>query len=837
MFNLSPVTRATPKRNPLYISLLHTMPTFKGGKMHGFADVQLPYPDAQFNGTIEVEAAHSSPDWPDQVTAPPSAPNVVIFMTDDVGYGSADTFGGPAHTPNMTRVGKEGLTYNRFHTTAMCSPTRAALLTGRHPHNVATGYVVDSGTGYPGYCSSIPKSCATIGQILKMNGYSTGWFGKNHNIPTWQTSSSGPFDHWPTGLGFEHFYGFNGGDADQYSPLLFNDTTPIQPYEGNPDYHLDNDLADQAIQFIKERHALNRKKPFFLYYVPGATHAPHQVPEEYVTKYKGKFDDGWDDLRVKTLENQKELGLCPQDTKLSPRPDNIPAWVEFPEDHKAVFLRMVEVYCGYLEMTDRNIGRVLDYIDEIGQTDNTLVIYIMGDNGGSAEGSVQGTTNESAVMGNGVAEDFNYIKESADELGTALHFNHIPVQWAWALNSPMQWAKRYASHFGGTRNGMVMRWPKHIRDNGSIRTQFHHVIDILPTILEAAKIPRPIAMVNGIEQKPFDGVSMAYTWKSCNENKEKRPEMVFEMAGNRGLYQEGWMLCTTPQDFAWVKGPNADISEESFEWELYNVKEDFSQANDLLKVDNPTAENLQRKEDMYDRYMVLAAENNILPLCFTGKERRKGQVGKPDITDGYGTFEYPNGIVRIPEPCAPDCKNVSFTIEAFLNVPVRVPVGKERMPLEGVVYSMGGRFGGFGLVVLEGKATWVYKLAQWPGAYHRIDATEKLKKGKSVVKIEFNYLGGTALGKGAEMIMSINGVEIGRKTIEQTVRAYFSLSETLDIGMDTGSPLLDEYQDLMPFKFTGGIDKVKFVVDDSNLDEDAKFELGKARQTYMINLD
>lgn len=795
--------------------------------------VHLPYPDSEFTGHIEERMKDSTPDYPDEVDPPEEAPNIVIIMTDDVGFGAADTFGGPAHTPTMTEIGDEGLTYNRFHTTSVCSATRAGLLTGRYPHNVATGWVIDSATGYPGYCSVIPKSCASVGQILRMNGYSTGWFGKNHNTPVWQSSVSGPYDQWPNGLGFERFYGFNGGETDQYHPHLYSDTVPIEPSHGKPDYHLDTDLADEAIQFIRDRDAVTPDKPFFIYYAPGATHSPHHVPPQWIEKYKGKFSMGWDALRAQTMKKQKELGIIPEDTELTERPDEIPAWDDQSDEDKEVYCRMMEVYCAFLEFTDHNIGRVLNYIDEIGRGDNTLVMYIQGDNGGSAEGTVQGTTNWLTML-NGIPEPKEVLYQAIDELGSELHNNNMPISWAWALNSPMKWLKQFASHFGGTRNGMVVRWPDKIVEDGVIRSQFHHVIDIMPTVLEAAGVPTKILTVNGTPQMKIDGVSMMYTFLENNTEEARRSELVFELGGNRGLYKEGWMLSSSPVSFPWMTNNLNDFDEDDTNWELYDLEKDFSQSYDYLSTENnPSSNMISKKEEMVARFKVLAKENNIFPLCFSSKERRSGLVGRPLVTQGYGKFEYPNNVVRIPEPSAPDCKNVSFSIKAEITV----PIGLGRTGLEGVIMSMGGKFCGMGLIVLDGYPVWVYNLAHWDEAVFKIKGPDKLRKGNRVITVNFNYSGRDTLGGGGTFTMLVDGREVGSVSLDQSVRSFFSLSETLDIGQDTGTPLVDDYLDLMPFKFNGEIKNVTFILDDSNLSGETKLELEQLRSDYMAGAD
>src|SRR5215467_9018853 len=474
----------------------------------------LPRPDPPFKGKIERTVKGSVPDFPKSVEAPKGAPNVLLLLTDDVGFGAISTFGGPIQTPSMQRIADSGLRFNQFHTTALCSPTRAALITGRNHHSVASGVITEFATGYPGYNSLVPKSAGSVGSVLKENGYNTSWFGKMHNVPDWMSSQAGPFDLWPNGLGFEYFYGFLGGDSDQWHPALYENTKPIEPYLGDPTYILDRDLADKAITWMRMQHALAPNKPWLLYYATGTAHAPHHAPKDWIAKYKGQFDQGWDQIREESLARQKKLGVVPQNAQLTKRPEQIPAWDSLSADQKRLYARMMEVYAGALSHADHNIGRLLDAVEQSGQMENTLIIFMMGDNGASAEGSLQGTTNEVAVNANGVKEEMPFLLSMIDELGGPKTYNHYPVGWAHAMDTPMQWTKQVASHFGGTRNGMVISWPARIKDKGGIRSQFCHAIDIVPTIYEAAQITPP-EMLNGVKQKPLDGKSFVYTFDNA----------------------------------------------------------------------------------------------------------------------------------------------------------------------------------------------------------------------------------------------------------------------------------------------------------------------------------
>src|SRR5512137_1594222 len=470
----------------------------------------LPRPLPAFKGEIGLSVKDSRPDFPQPRQAPRGAPNVVVVLLDDVGFDATSTFGGPAATPTLDRLAQTGLRYNQFHTTALCSPTRAALLTGRNHHSVHTGVVMEIGTGYPGYDTVMQRDTATVAEVLRQNGWSTAWFGKNHNVPDWQTSQAGPFDLWPSGLGFDHFYGFIAGDTNQWRPVATEGTKPIEPYLGNPDYHLDDDLADRAIAWIRMQKAVAPDRPFFVYYAPGATHAPHHPRKQWIEKYKGKFDQGWDRVREETIARQKKLGVVPAETRLTARPDVIQSWASLSADERRLFARMMEVYAGYLEQTDHNVGRVLDAIRDAGQLDNTLVIYIAGDNGASAEGGLGGLVNEGTWM-NGLEEPLSKALSQIDDLGSWKTYNHYPAGWAHAMDTPFQWTKQIASHYGGTRNGMVISWPARIKDGGGIRTQWHHAIDIVPSILEACGVPQP-SSVNGVTQKPIEGASLTYTF-------------------------------------------------------------------------------------------------------------------------------------------------------------------------------------------------------------------------------------------------------------------------------------------------------------------------------------
>ena len=745
----------------------------------------LPIPEPPFHGRIGLTPADSKKDFPRQVEPPQGAPNVVVIMTDDVGFAASEVFGGPVPTPAFDRIAKAGLRYNRFHTTAQCSPTRVALLTGRNHHTAGTGSIMEMGVGYPGYNTLVSKTLAGIGEILKYNGYNTAWFGKNHNVPDWQNSQVGPYDLWPTGLGFEYFYGFIGGDTNQWAPALFENTTAIEPPHDDPAYHFDVDLADQAIKRLQRLHALAPEKPFFFYYVPGTAHAPHHAPREWIAKFKGKFDMGWDKLREEIFAKQKKLGVIPADTKLTKRPDAIPAWDSLDPERKKVFARMMEVYAAALAHCDHQINRFLDALEATGRMDNTLIIYIMGDNGGSGEGGGQGMLNEMTIF-NGVIEDFEDVKKAYDELGGPMYFNHMPAAWAHAMSTPFQWTKLVASHFGGTRQGMAIAWPNRIKDKGGLREQFHHVIDILPTVLEAAELPEPVT-VNGVDQKPIEGISMAYTFAEPKAP-GRRTTQYFEIYARRGIYHDGWFAATTPKSAPWIPSRSSQNAHTEYAWELYNLAADFSQANDLA------AEHPEKLQAMKDLFLVEATQYHVLPLDDSNVERFD-VANRPSLTAGRDTFTYHEGMTRIPEGSAPDLKNRSWQIEAK----VAIPAGGA----EGLLFTQGGRFNGIGLYVLAGKPVFLYNYLNIERT--RIAASEALAPGEHTILAQFAYQG-DGVGKPAAVTLLVDGNKVASGRVEKTIPLRLSLDETMDIGEDTGTPVSEDYK--VPFKFTGDIASV-----------------------------
>ena len=748
------------------------------------AGTVLPRPDAPFRGRIGLRTSESEKDFPAEVRAPAGAPNVIVILTDDVGFGASSTFGGPIPTPTFDRLAASGLRFNQFHTTALCSPTRAALLTGRNHQTCATGCIMEAGVGYPGYHTLMPKSCGTVAEILKQNGYNTAWFGKNHNVPDWHTSQAGPFDLWPIGLGFEQFYGFIGGDTNQWDPAIVDGIKPVEPPH-DPDYHFDVDLADRAIAFIRQQNALAPDKPFFAYYCPGTAHAPHHAPKEWIEKFAGQFDQGWDAMREETLARQKQLGVVPADTRLTPPSEGIPAWDSLDADQKKVYARMMEVYAGALSHCDHQIGRVIEAVRETGELDNTLVIYIQGDNGASAEGGLNGLLNEMTFF-NAIPEDFAEVERQMDELGGPTTFNHYPIGWAHCMNTPMQWAKQVASHYGGTRNGMVMSWPARIADAGGLRSQWHHVIDITPTILEAVGVPEPTS-INGAPQTPIEGVSMAYTFDDAAAA-SRRTTQYFEMFGNRGIYHDGWLACTTPTDPPWAAAPRKVDVIDDYEWELYHVAEDFSEAENLA------ASEPARLHDMQLLFYAEAAKHQVLPID-NSKVERLDVNNRPSLTRGRTAFTYYPGMVRIPEGSAPDVKNRSFSVTAEVEVPDGVA--------QGMLITQGGRFAGWGLYLLGGRPVFHYNLAGVER--YEIASKRPLAAGKHVIRVEFAYDGG-GLGKGGTATLFVNDSQLAEGLVERTLPFRMSLDETLDIGADTGTPVAETYQ--VPFEFSGTLEKV-----------------------------
>ena len=743
----------------------------------------LPINPPPFRGKIGITYKESTPDFPAPIKAPEQAPNVLLVLLDDVGFGQASTFGGLVDTPNLTHLAERGLRYNQFHTTALCSPTRAALLTGRNHHSVGTGVVAELASGFPGYTTILPKSAATVAEVLRQNGYNTAAFGKWHNTPDYETSAAGPFDRWPTWLGFEYFYGFLGGDTNQWSPALVENTKRVAPPTNNPDYHLTPDLVDHAISWIHSQQSIAPDKPFFTYLATGATHAPHHAPKVWIDKYQGKFDQGWDKLREETFARQKQLGVIPANAQLTLRPKELPAWDSLSPDDQKIYAHEMEIFAGFLAYTDHEVGRLINAIDQIGELDNTLIFYIVGDNGASAEGGLAGSVNELKVF-NKVPESREQLLASLNDLGSPKTFNHYHAAWAWAGTTPFQWTKQIASHFGGTRNPLIIAYGDRIKDQGGLRSQFHHVIDITPTIFEAAGITAPTT-VNGVEQQEIEGTSLVYTFDDPNAS-SKHETQYFEMLGNRAIYDHGWIAGARHDRLPWQSTIKADFAKDP--WELYNIGEDFSEANNLA------AKNPEKLAKLQKLFLSEARKYNVLPLDDRVSERFDVQ-DRPSPASGRTTFTYYSSEVSIPEGSAPNLKNRSFTITAEVEIPEN--------GAEGVLLTQGGRFAGWGFFLKDSKPTYVYNFVN--AERYIIQSPEKLTPGKSTIKFNFDYDGG-GVGAGGVGRLFINDQQVAVDRIAKTIPYRLSLDETFDVGRDTGTPIVETYQ--VPFTFTGNLQKV-----------------------------
>ena len=757
----------------------------------GFAQEVLPRPEQPFKGKIGRTAKESTPDFPKPIEAPKGAPNVLIVILDDVGFGHAGTFGGAVATPTLDRLAKGGLRYNQFHTTALCSPTRGALLTGRNHHSVATGVIIEMGTGYPGYTGIVPNTTAGLPEILRQNGYTTAAFGKWHNTPDNEITPSGPFDRWPTGKtwGFEYFYGFMNGETHQYYPVLYRNTTPVaQPKSPEEGYHITEDLVDDAIGWMNQVNATNPKKPWFMYFSTGAIHAPHHTPKAYCEKYKGKFDAGWDMYREETFARQKQMGVIPTNAKLTPRPKELPAWDDQPENAKRVYRRLMENYSGFLEHTDVQIGRLIAAVEKAGEMDNTLIFYIVGDNGASGEGGLEGTVNEIASL-NGVQLGLAGLEAKFDEIGGPETEPHVPAAWAWAANTPFQWTKQVASHFGGTRNALVIHWPKSIAKKGELRSQFHHVIDVVPTVLDVARITEP-EVVNGVKQKPIEGVSMAYSFDNAGA-KSQRTTQYFEMLGNRGIYKDGWMATTRHGRLPWQTSGGGTGTFDNDPWELYHIDEDFAQAENLA------AQYPDKVKALQAAFLVEAQKYNVLPLDDRMSERFDATL-RPNPLAGLKKFSYGPGVTGISESAVLNTHNVPFIVTAD------VEVGDAGG--EGVLAAIGGVSSGWSLYVKDGKPTFYYNFFEVDHA--RIQSSESLLKGKSSIRVEFTPVE-PGPGKPADVKMFVNGKETGSGRVGKTVPFRYSV-EPFDIGRDTVSPVSKDYK--VPFAFQGRIDQVTIEV-------------------------
>jgi arylsulfatase len=751
------------------------------------ASDNLPQPYPKFKGRIG-ETYHDSTADPGMFAvnkAPKGAPNILVVMIDDAGFGATSTFGGPCNTPVLDKLAANGLRFNRFHTTSLCSPTRSSLLTGHNHHSNSTGVIMEMGTGFPGYTGIMPRSAATVGQILRLNGYSTAWIGKNHNLPSSQLNNVGPFDHWPNHLGFDYFYGFNGGEADQWFPTLYENLNPVQPW-GTPEegYNLGADQTDKAIAWMHNQNSIAPDRPFFLLYLPGATHAPHHPPKEWAAKYKGKFAMGYDKIREVIFKRQKELGVIPKDAKLTPRMKQVPSWDSHNAEAKKLFERQMEVYAGYYEYTDHQIGRIIDAIEKTGELDNTLIIFIAGDNGASAEGSLIGTANELMNL-NGLGPTIEQSMKFYDEWGGPETSPHYCVGWAWAMDTPFKWNKQVASHFGGTRNPMVVSWPARIKDKGGIRSQFHHVIDVLPTILEVVGIEQPKTF-NGIDQKPIEGTSFAYALADdAAKSPEKHTKQYFEMLGNRGMYHDGW-IASKFHKVPWDTGGTVPFSND--DWELYNINDDFSQFNDLA-ASNP--EKLKELQALFEKE---AKTFGVFPLDDRMAARFDVSL-RPSWTSNRTEFTFFPGMTHLDEGTAPNVKNKSHTITAEVEIPNK--------GAEGVLLAMGGGTGGYVLYIQDNKFTYYSDFFGFDD--YKIESTA-LPTGKVTLKMDFKYDGG-GVGKGGTVTLYVNGKKAGEGRVEKTIPARYGM-DTFDIGMDLNAPVVRGGIYTTPYKFTGTIDSV-----------------------------
>jgi arylsulfatase A-like enzyme len=785
---------------------------------------QLPPPPQPFAGTIELNASQSQPYWPMRVVPPKGAPNIVLILTDDVGFAAPATFGGVIPTPTLDRIAANGLRYTNFHTTSLCSPTRAALITGRNHHSAGFGVVSEQSTGFPGYNSVIARDIATIGRILQDNGYRTSWYGKNHNTPTYQASQAGPFHQWPTGMGFEHFYGFVGGDSSQWQPNLFNDTTPIYPYVGNPKWNLTTAMADDAIDWVNRLNAIDPSMPFLLYYCPGGTHAPHHPSPEWIEKISAMhlFDKGWNALRNQIFENQKQLGVIPPDAELTPWPDGLlKNWDELSDDEKKLFIRQADVYAAYLAYTDHEIGRVVQAVEDLGKLDNTLIIYISGDNGASAEGGLDGTPSEVMAF-NGVSVPVaDQLKYFYDAWGTDQTYPHFAVPWAWAFDTPYKWMKQIPSFFGGTRNGMCVSWPARIKDTGGVRWQFHHVIDIAPTLLEATGIPAP-EFVDGIQQRPIEGTSMVYTFDPENADAPSTHKtQYFEMMGVQGLYDDGWMLSAVPRRPPWdVFGAVLQDPANAFKFELYDLRKDWTQFTNVAAL-YPT-----KVEEMRELMFGEFAKYQVLPLDASVATRLVSP--RPGLAFGRKEFVYSgHPVTGIVNNAAPNLLNASYTITAEIDVP--------EGGAEGMIVTEGGRFGGYALYLLKGKPTLTWNLLDLKRV--KWQAPDALSPGKHTIVFDFKYDGlgfatlafnnVSGLGRGGKGTLHVDGKVVANETMERTIPLILPWDETFDIGSDTGTGVDDaDYQ--VPFAFTGKIDKLTFTVAPPALSEEDVRKLKEA---------
>jgi arylsulfatase A-like enzyme len=725
----------------------------------------LPIKEPTYPAITELDARNAKAPARFQVTAPEKAPNVVIVLLDDIGFGHSSAFGGPIQMPTLERLAANGLKYNRFHTTALCSPTRTAILTGYNHHSNNAGAIMEVATAFPGNTGIRPQSITPIAEVLRLNGYSTAAFGKYHETPPWEGSVSGPYDRWPTGSGFDKFYGFIGGETNQWHPMVYDGTTRVYPKVEDPGYHFTNDMTDQALAWMNTQQSLTPEKPFYIYFATGATHAPHHAPKEFIEKYRGKFSQGWDKVREETLARQKALGVVPENTVLAPKPADIKDWDQLTADERRLFEKQMEVFAGFAEHTDQQVGRLVDALEARGELDNTLFFYIVGDNGSSAEGGMIGMFNENTYF-NGVQETLDMQLRVIDELGSEHAYNHFSAGWAVAGNTPFTWTKQVASDFGGTRNGMVLHWPAGIKSKNEVRAQFHHVVDVAPTVYEAAGVPAP-SMVNGIEQRPIEGVSMAYSFDNATAADMRRTQ-YFEMIGNRAIYDEGWFAATIHKA-PWEPQPRRPLAEDI--WALYNVNEDFSLTNDLA------AKNPEKLEEMKKKFMAEAVKYNVLPIDDRSIERFDPVIaGRPDLMNGRTKLVLYEGAKGIPENAFINVKNTSLTITAEVEVPVNT---------SGVIICQGGDFGGWTFYMIDGKPAYTYN---WVGLEnYTVSSSQKVSPGKHTITFDFAYEGGR--GGGGTATIKVDGTKTAEGKIGKTNSNTFGIDESADVGTDENTPV------------------------------------------------
>jgi len=765
----------------------------------------LPIHEPSYPHSAVLDVRNAPPPPPRfEVKAPAGAPNVLIVLIDDMGFGQSGTFGGPLHMPTVDRLAQAGLRYNQFHTTAMCSPTRAALLSGRNHHMTNTGSIMETSTAYPGNTGQRPESVAPLAAMLRYNGYTTAHFGKNHETAAWEVSPSGPTDRWPTRNGFDKFYGFMGGETNQWAPAVYDGMVKIEVPK-DPNYHFMADMTNQAIRWVKSVKSLTPDKPFFMYFAPGATHAPHHVPKEWIAKYKGKFDQGWDKLREETLARQIRLGVVPPGTKLAPKPAAIKDWDTLSADEKKLFTRQMEVFAGFAEYTDTEIGRLVDVISDLGQLDDTLVFYIVGDNGASAEGGMNGMFNEMTYFA-GVQETVADVLKHYDELGGPMAYGHYAAGWAVAGDTPFSWTKQVASSYGGTRNGLVVHWPKGVKAKGEVRSQWHHVIDVAPTILEAAGLPEPKS-VNGVPQTPIEGVSMLRSFNDARA-KDNHLTQYFEIFGNRAIYHDGW-LAGTVHKAPWEPKPRVALDKDT--WELYDTRADFSLANDLA------AKNPAKLKEMQALFLKEAETYNVLPIDDRTLERSNAALaGRPDLMAGRTSLTVYDGMIGMSENVFINAKNRSHTITADVTIPEK--------GANGVILCQAGRFGGWSLYLKDGRPTYTYNFLGLQR--FTIAAKDPVPAGKAKIRFEFAYDGG-GLGKGGLGTILVNGKKAAEGRIDRTQFALFSADEGADVGEDGETPVVEDYGIPAPYRFTGRISKVD--VELAPMTAPVKAAEGKAR--------